>query len=212
MRAALRVFYVASVFSCVLGMENNCDSGGCVDEEDDDHALLQLDLKKHGSLSHKEEAREDPEPQQTPEEDQGGSDELKPDLVGEFMKKKIPALVPKNLKPLSLEELRKQNASLQEVTPEVALMEKNEREEYSPVYDDGVYCGSSTRFDVADFMGAALSLEACYVFSCVDPFKVSSTCGPYFYTNGQGNCKCCDHGSKLYYSSANPPNYLYSCR
>lgn len=79
-----------------------------------------------------------------------------------------------------------------------------------PIAYPNLYCGSAKRFDVAGFLGGGLSVDGCYLFSCVEPFKVSSTCGPYFYTNGNGNCKCCDYGSNYYTSAAG--NNLYSCR
>jgi len=111
------------------------------------------------------------------------------------------ALVPKDLKPVTEEHLGS-----------LALLVANatESSEISPSYD-GAYCGYSKRFDVAAAMKAKLSVEQCYLHSCTW-MKVSSTCGPYFYTDGTGNCKCCDYGSTYYYSTANPPNDLYACR
>lgn len=124
------------------------------------------------------------------------------------------SMVPKNLQPLDQTALRALNVQTVNQTSLIAFNATDDSAQtstHTPVYPYGVYCGSSTRFDVAGFMGQSLSVQGCYVFSCVEPFVVSSTCGPYFYTNGDGNCKCCDYGSNFYLSSANPPNYLYSC-
>lgn len=122
----------------------------------------------------------------------------------------VRALVPKGLEPLSAEEIRALNASF---SPGAALLDTargGASDDIEPSHP-GVFCGAAKRFDVAGFLGTSLSVAGCYAFSCISQFKVSSTCGPYFYTNGQGNCKCCDYGADYGYSSATPPNDLYKC-
>lgn len=117
------------------------------------------------------------------------------------------SLVPKDLKPAALETLRSLNE-----TAGASLAAVGATEGYYPKYVDGfkAFCGSSKRFDVAGYMQQSLNLEACYLFSCVPFFIVSSKCGGSFYTNGGGNCKCCGEDSNYYNSNSN--NVVYMCR
>jgi len=109
------------------------------------------------------------------------------------------AMVPKNLKPV-------------DQTDEATLLALNVTTvtDYTPSYY-GWYCGYQKRIDVAEVLGVSgLTVEQCYIFSCVQPFKVSSSCGYYFYTNGGGNCKCCQNDAQYFKSSQG--NNLYACR
>lgn len=108
------------------------------------------------------------------------------------------AMVPKNLKPVDQSD----QATLLALNVTTIT-------EMNPAYY-GWYCGYSKRIDVAELLGQPLTVEQCYIFSCVSPFKVSSSCGYYFYTNGGGNCKCCQSDAQYFKSSQG--NNLYACR
>lgn len=197
------------------------DGSSCSAVDHDSNILLQNRANIFGGES-SGAVTTSPVVQEPPATDVDGTDELKPLVAtkGSVTKIKmllqqhsnISALVPKDLKPLNMEQIRKLDGFRHE---EESLVDQHSDElanqSHTPVYDFGAYCGYSKRFDIAKSHGA-LSLEQCYIFSCVEPFKASSTCGPTFYTNGQGNCKCCGHESNYYYSTATPPNYLYACR
>lgn len=126
------------------------------------------------------------------------------------------ALVPKDLAPMSMQEILRLNASSD---AEVALLSSREDNgRYAPVFDVNkyphTYCshknqhGQITRTDVGAAVGADLTIDLCYLFSCQQPFQVSSSCVT-FYTNGGGNCKCCHGAASYYVSSMN--NVVYHC-
>lgn len=213
----------------------DADSGhGDLEDQPDDHALLQTKVSSHSAkeedteakrtVSSKQHSRDPSEPEADPDDDKGSAEiqesaarkeaaaqQLK--RYNELSEKQLAALVPKDLAPLGMEDLRKLNASVDE---QAALVDEgaNATASSTPlkVWDFGAFCGSSARIDVAAIQGTGLSVNGCYAFSCVPPFKMNG-CGSYFYTDGiTGNCKCCKADAKYYYSTATPPNYVYSCR
>lgn len=136
--------------------------------------------------------------------------------------KELHSLVPKEMKPLSLEEVHTLNRKAK--VPASMLAEDVHRElkeevgtnssftpvpYFNPATYPWTFCGSSNRFDIQATHGD-LSVEQCYIFSCVEPFVASTTCGGTFYTNGGGNCKCCGYGSNYYIS--NSYNRVFTCR
>jgi len=223
------LFTLLGMVACQSG-ENLCSSGdaSCASSDSDDaDEVSMLAIHKTKMISNAKAPEDTPShPLSTPTTDVNGSSELQvmtsmqevtdlkaKDAVkryNELTETQRAALVPDHLAPVSTQELRKLNMSLD---TEMALLDAttNATGEHSPAYP-GVYCSSAKRADVAQLLGvASLSLNNCYIFSCVTGFKASSTCGPYFYSNGQGNCKCCDFGSKYYGSSSTPKNNLYRC-
>jgi len=116
-------------------------------------------------------------------------------------------MVPGEVKAASLEELRKLNVTAAP-KDELALWEGGSITSDYP----GVFCGNKNkRMDVAAFMQQSLDVQMCYVFTCVEPFKVTDDCNTWFYAQGTGNCKCCYKGASYYQSTASPPNNLYHC-
>mmetsp|Transcript_1433 Transcript_1433/g.2882 ORF Transcript_1433/g.2882 Transcript_1433/m.2882 type:complete len:214 (-) Transcript_1433:144-785(-) len=201
----------------LLAVDAATEIDGCVDCVKDEVTLLQHTLKAASGKAASSIAKESASSSASLS-DRSGTKEINlsesqsKEQHSDIWNLNFSALVPKDLKPLSMEEIRKLNAS----RPQSALVDMgtgdSSNQTHTPIYDFGVFCGKSTRFDVAKLQGRALTVEQCYIFSCVAPFISSSTCGPTFYTNGQGNCKCCGWDSTYYYSTADPPNYLYSCR
>jgi len=229
------LFTLLGMVACQSG-ENLCSSGdaSCASSDSDDaDEVSMLAIHKTKMISNAKAPEDTPShPLSTPTTDVNGSSELQvmtsmqevtdlkaKDVVkryNELTETQRAALVPDHLAPVSTQELRKLNMSLD---TEMALLDAttNATGEHSPAYP-GVFCSSAKRADVAQIVAtafghsvASLSLDNCYIFSCVPQFKASLTCGPYFYTNGQGNCKCCDYGSKYYSSSSAPKNDLYRC-
>jgi len=201
----------------LLAVDAATEIDGCVDCVKDEVTLLQHTLKAASGKAASSIAKESASSSASLS-DRSGTKEMNlwesqsKGQRSEISNLNMSDLVPKDLKPLSMDEIRKLNAS----RPRSALVDMatadSSNQTQTPIYDFGVYCGKSTRFDIAALQGVALTLQQCYIFSCVEPFVSSSKCGGTFYTNGQGNCKCCGWDSTYYYSTADPPNYLYSCR
>jgi len=209
------VFVVAAWFFALSHAKEACSGEACSEQELDPVVLLQtrISIESPMEAGAKNQEAEDPEvddgTERRPEKLRNIYEEFEKhsrnvtwlfDHFGEELR----SLVPKDLKPAS------ENVSLDETT-ESSLAAVGAREGHVPMFNSGAfkYCGSSKRFDVAAWLEQSLSIDACYIFSCVEPFKVSGTCGHSFYTNGGGNCKCCDYGSNYYQSSYS--NVVYLC-
>lgn len=209
MAVMTKCLVMALVVQTSLGAAHNekCIGSECSVEDADDVSMLQT---KHAHVTDAPPTIEPGHPGSELEtQNKAHPDASKLwDAYNRLTESQRAALVPKDLAPISMEELHGLNASFD---PEVALLDAKEDSKITPskAYNVPAFCSSSKRFDVAGFLGATLNLETCYLFACVSPFKVSSTCGPTFYTNGGGNCKCCDYGSNYYGSNAG--NWLYHC-
>lgn len=188
--------------------DEKCIGSECSVEDADDVSMLQT---KHAHVTDAPPTLEPGHPGSELETQNKAHPDVRKlwDAYNRLTESQRAALMPKDLAPISMQELHALNASFD---PEVALLDAKEDSKFTPpkAYDSPAYCGSSKRYDVAGHMQAGLTLEGCYFFSCVQPFKVSNICGPHFYSNGGSTCKCCDYGSNYYASNAG--NYLYSCR
>jgi len=235
------LFTLLGMVACQSGENlcSSGDASCASSDSDDADEVSMLAIHKTKMISNAKAPEDTPShPLSTPTTDVNGSSELQvmtsmqevtdlkaKDVVkryNELTETQRAALVPDHLAPVSTQELRKLNMSLH---TEMALVDAttNATREIPPAYP-GVFCSAAKRADVAQIVATAYgmsvasflaivpwTLSDCYIFSCVPQFKASETCGPYFYTNGQGNCKCCDYGSKYYSSSSTPKNNLYSC-
>merc|ERR1712151_308886 len=99
--------------------------------------------------------------------------------------------------------------------PALSLVRTNasHKSESDPVpIHENAYC--YPRWDVAGFLGQGLSVNGCYFFSC---WAYESTCGNYFYSNGNNYCKCCTYSASPTHRRrgwfvSSKGNDLYQCR
>merc|ERR1711862_586750 len=93
------------------------------------------------------------------------------------------------------------------------LSNASQRSETDPTpIHENAYC--YPRWDVGGFLGQGLSVNGCYFFSC---WAYESTCGNYFYSDGNQYCKCCTYSASPTHRRrgwfvSSKGNDLYQCR
>lgn len=201
----------------VAASDEVCTGSNCATEDADDLSMLQTKLVTDADPNDHHVDKGHPGSELEEDSEITARVSKLRDLYHLLTVAQVRALVPKDLAPMSVQEVLRLNASSD---AEVALLSSTEdRSGISPYFDTSkyphTYCahtnkdGEVARTDVKAMLQAgSLNMDACYLFSCVSPFQVNSNCQT-FYTNGQGNCKCCHGGASYFVSSQN--NVVYSC-